>query len=101
MAEIDTGGREQKSSGGLLGVIRKKSRVGIHMDMTPMVDIAFLLLIFFMVTTVFRPPLAMEINLPESDATVQVPSDPDTSIVPAGTATRSSAGDDGVRIVSG
>jgi len=34
--------------------------------MTPMVDIAFLLLIFFMVTTVFRLPQAMEMNLPET-----------------------------------
>jgi biopolymer transport protein ExbD len=32
--------------------------------MTPMVDIAFLLLIFFMVTTVFRLPTAMEMVLP-------------------------------------
>jgi len=29
-----------------------------------MVDVAFLLLIFFMVTTVFRTPQALEINLP-------------------------------------
>jgi biopolymer transport protein ExbD len=41
--------------------------------MTPMVDIAFLLLIFFMVTTVFRRPLAMEVNMPDPDAKVQVP----------------------------
>jgi biopolymer transport protein ExbD len=40
--------------------------------MTPMVDVAFLLLIFFMVTTVFRTPKALEINLPPKDATVQV-----------------------------
>jgi biopolymer transport protein ExbD len=32
--------------------------------MTPMVDIAFLLLIFYMVTTVFSMPQAMEVNLP-------------------------------------
>jgi biopolymer transport protein ExbD len=41
--------------------------------MTPMVDVAFLLLIFFMVTTVFRRPLAMEINMPEPEAKVEVP----------------------------
>jgi biopolymer transport protein ExbD len=35
--------------------------------MTPMVDIAFLLLIFFMVTTVFRLPQAMEMALPENN----------------------------------
>jgi len=46
---------------------------GVNMDMTAMVDMAFLLLIFFMVTTVFRRPLAMEINMPEPGAKVQVP----------------------------
>ena len=44
-----------------------KRRVGIRIDMTPMVDVAFLLLIFFMVTTVFRTPQALEINLPPKD----------------------------------
>ena len=43
------------------------SRVSIYIDMTPMVDVAMLLLIFFMVTTVFRNPQAMELNLPPSD----------------------------------
>jgi len=50
----------------------KKHRVGIRIDMTPMVDVAFLLLIFFMVTTVFRLPLAMEVNLPPPDQKVEV-----------------------------
>ena len=49
-----------------------KKRVGVAIDMTPMVDIAFLLLIFFMVTTVFRLPQAMELNLPEADAVAEV-----------------------------
>jgi len=49
------------------GVRRPKRRIGIRIDMTPMVDIAFLLLIFYMVTTVFSMPQAMEINLPPSD----------------------------------
>lgn len=43
---------------------RPKRRVGIRIDMTPMVDIAFLLLIFYMVTTIFMQPQAMEISLP-------------------------------------
>src|SRR5262245_21123827 len=47
-------------------------RVGVAIDMTPMVDIAFLLLIFFMVTTVFRLPQAMELNLPK-DVVAPVP----------------------------
>ena len=51
----------------------KKQRTGVRIDMTPMVDVAFLLLIFFMVTTVFRRPLAMEVNMPEPGAKVEVP----------------------------
>jgi len=48
-------------------------RVGIRIDMTPMVDVAFLLLIFFMVTTVFRTPRAMEVNVPPSkDVKVEI-----------------------------
>src|SRR5580765_8100691 len=46
---------------------RPKRRVGVRIDMTPMVDVAFLLLIFFMVTTVFRTPQALEINLPPKE----------------------------------
>jgi len=47
--------------------------VGIRIDMTPFVDIAFLLLIFFMCTTVFRTPQALEINLPPEDIKIEVP----------------------------
>jgi len=55
------------------GIHRPKRRVGIRIDMTPMVDVAFLLLIFFMVTTVFRTPQALEINLPpDKDVQVEV-----------------------------
>jgi biopolymer transport protein ExbD len=53
--------------------LRRRKRVGVHVDMTPMVDIAFILLIFFMVTTLFRRPLAMEVNVPPPNAKVQVP----------------------------
>ena len=50
----------------------KKTRGRVAIDMTPFVDIAFLLLIFFMVTTVFRLPQAMELNLPPDDINVEV-----------------------------
>jgi biopolymer transport protein ExbD len=46
---------------------RPKRRIAIRIDMTPMVDIAFLLLIFYMVSTVFSMPQAMEINLPSAE----------------------------------
>ena len=69
MAEVQTA--ESKGGKTALG-LRKRKRVGVRVDMTPMVDVAFLLLIFFMVTTVFRRPLAMEMNLPEEGATVKI-----------------------------
>jgi biopolymer transport protein ExbD len=55
-----------------VGLRHPRRRVGIRIDMTPMVDIAFLLLIFFMVTTVFRAPQAMEMNRPPKDDKIQV-----------------------------
>jgi biopolymer transport protein ExbD len=69
MADVQTAEPKKKKGGG----IPRRHRVAIRIDMTPMVDVAFLLLIFFMVTTVFRKPLAMEVNMPDLDAKVQVP----------------------------
>ena len=72
MGAVDTPERGGKKKKGGLSGRRPKRRVGIRIDMTPMVDVAFLLLIFFMVTTVFRTPKALEINLPPKDAKVDV-----------------------------
>ena len=44
---------------------RKAKKHGTHIDMTPMVDLACLLLTFFMLTTAFNKPKVMEIMLPE------------------------------------
>jgi len=54
-------------------MLKKKRRIGISIDMTPMVDVAFLLLIFFMTTTQFKPPDQDKINLPESNSESKVP----------------------------
>jgi biopolymer transport protein ExbD len=51
---------------------RTTRRLGIRIDMTPMVDIAFLLLTFFMLTSVFRRPQTMEINLPPQEVEIEV-----------------------------
>jgi len=50
-----------------------KKRLGIKIDMTPMVDVAFLLLIFFMSTTQFKPPENVPIDLPSSHSNVKLP----------------------------
>ena len=54
---------ERAPKGAKKGLRRPKRRIAIRIDMTPMVDIAFLLLIFYMVTTVFSMPQAMEIKI--------------------------------------
>ena len=63
MAEV--GGAQPRSHG--KGKKKKKARIGVRLDMTPMVDVAFLLLTFFMLTTAFRLPQTMEISIPEDD----------------------------------
>ncbi len=63
MAEV--GGTQPRSHG---KGKKKKRRIGVRLDMTPMVDVAFLLLTFFMLTTAFRLPQTMEISIPEDDA---------------------------------
>lgn len=62
MGAVDLGA--EKQHGKKKGLRRPKRRVSVHLDMTPMVDIAFLLLIFYMVSTIFAQPQAMEVNLP-------------------------------------
>ena len=51
----------------------KKRRIPIAIDMTPMVDIAFLLLIFFMSTTVFKKPEEVAVQTPLSHSAFQLP----------------------------
>jgi biopolymer transport protein ExbD len=41
-----------------------KKRVGFRIDMTPLVDITFLLLTFFMLTTTMAAPQVMEMSIP-------------------------------------
>ncbi len=60
MAAVETGQPRSHAK----GKKKKKRRVGVRIDMTPMVDVAMLLLTFFMLTTVFSKPQTMELNMP-------------------------------------
>jgi biopolymer transport protein ExbD len=51
----------------------KPRRQGIRIDMTPLVDVAFLLLTFFMLTTQFRPQEEVTIVLPSSNSEFKLP----------------------------
>ncbi len=52
-------------------------RVQIRIDMTPMVDVIILLLIFFFMTATFKEPDAVEVTLPSAAAGVKIPKDVD------------------------
>ena len=68
-----SGGEVVESKSSAKGKKKKKHRAGVHIDMTPMVDVAMLLLTFFMLTTVFNKPQTMELNLPpDNNVAVEV-----------------------------
>ena len=62
MAEVNTDQGGGKEKGGKHSKVRAK-KASTHIDMTPMVDLAFLLLTFFMLTTTFSKPKTVEINM--------------------------------------
>ena len=51
---------------------RHPARRGYHLDMTPMVDVAFLLLTFFMLATTFTPFYSMELSQPQKQRRLAV-----------------------------
>ena len=72
MAEVQV-----KDSSGKGGKVRSKKQVP-HVDLTPMVDLAFLLITFFMLVTTFNKPNVMDLGLPAKPKENQKP--PDTEI---------------------
>ncbi len=52
---------------------RRSRQEEVSVNITPLIDVVFLLLIFFMVTTTFTRETQLQINLPESQS--QVPAE--------------------------
>ncbi len=51
---------------------RKNKRAPLEISLTPMIDVVFLLLIFFMVTTTFSQQTSIKIQLPQADGQAKV-----------------------------
>ena len=62
MAELDTSSK----GGGKGGKVRSK-KASTRVDLTAMVDLAFLLITFFMLTTSLNTPQAMDMTMPDKD----------------------------------
>ncbi|HEV8286099.1 MAG TPA: biopolymer transporter ExbD [Chitinophagaceae bacterium] len=51
----------------------KLPKKSTFVDMTPFVDVAFLILTFFIMATKFKPPEPVEVNTPKSVSTTELP----------------------------
>ena len=74
MAEMEVADKGGKKGPG----VKKGKKLSTRVDLTPMVDLGFLLITFFMLTTTLNKPKTMEINMPYKDEII--PEEDETKI---------------------
>ncbi len=74
MAEMEVADKGGKKGPG----VKKGKKLSTRVDLTPMVDLGFLLITFFMMTTTLNKPKTMEINMPYKDEII--PEEEETKI---------------------
>ncbi len=72
MGVADFSGEAKRERRGSTRRRKKMRRLRYRLDMTPLVDIAFLLLTFFMLTTTLITPQVMEMTIPPERTQVEV-----------------------------
>jgi biopolymer transport protein ExbD len=67
MAEINSAINELRRAG-----VRRAKKHLVRTDMTPMVDLGFLLITFFVITTEMRKPVVTKLNMPKEEGEMPV-----------------------------
>lgn len=78
MAEINMAALGKKPG------VRRAKKLSTRVDLTPMVDLGFLLITFFVFTTTMSEPMALRLYLPKGEADIRVRQSASLTVFPLG-----------------